>query len=118
MPGPLPESFRNIPNPNDGRFRIRVGKPLDLLRAGTPQTTRGQRWVPEEDVSGLAVGEGVHELLLQGVQGAVVHVDGAARPGGVTGALPAEGDVEVPLVGLKELHPIPDRKSTRLNSSH
>lgn len=59
----------------------------------------------------MAARVGVHQLLLQGLQGAVVDVDGAPGPGSgvagaLLGALPAEGDVEVTPLRLGKLNAI------------
>lgn len=63
--------------------------------------------VPEEDVPRLSVGIGMYQLLLEGLQRAVVDVDGAAWPGEIPSTLlrdlSTEGDVEVPFVRLRKL---------------
>lgn len=43
--------------------------------------------LPEEDVSGLAAGVGVHQLLLQVLQGAVVDIDWTPQLRTLTGTL-------------------------------
>ena len=58
----------------------------------------------------LGAGSGVDQLLLQGVQRAVVDVDGAAGTGGVPrallGHLATEGDAEVAPLRLGELNAV------------
>lgn len=66
--------------------------------------------VPEEDVSGLASWARVDQLLFQGLEGAVVDVDGAAGSCCVGAALlrhlSAERDVTVSLLRLHKLNAV------------
>lgn len=64
--------------------------------------------VPEEDVSGLAAGVWVNQLLFQILQRTVVDVNWTLQLAAVTsallGKLSAEADMEVCLLWLREVH--------------